>query len=197
MDYADQAITTYGASPTDQRQRSMALVMTGFISWFYEFFTRPEDITYAYPTRATVIQTLGGAWVDDFGEGLTDITINGHTGWHCAPDLNGGLNSQDGMVKMHDLRYYCFEIYHAQRMLAAQLSQEPDAGATLFWIDTLHETAYEVYPLALQVRKHKSRPLLYQYQLRLIGLRKTIADADILDWTGQAGNWLTLAGTWL
>lgn len=33
------------------------------------------------------------------------------------------------------------------------------------------------------MRKHKSRPLLYQYQMRLIGLEKVIGDADSIDWT--------------
>lgn len=183
--YSDTFITRYGKEPTPQADRTLTLVMLGkdSLRWEHELFVKPEEITYTYPTRATVIQTLGGAFVDDFGEGITDMVINGHTGWHYAPDINGDLDSLDGLSKMHDLRYYFFQVYHEERMAAAQQGEDPDTAISLYFFDTLHETAYRVYPLSLQVRKHKSRPLLYQYQMRLIGLEKVIGDADSIDWT--------------
>lgn len=180
--YSETFITQYGAPPTDQSTRSLELVMIGpGIDWQHELFARPEEITYTHPTRATVIQTLGGAFVDDFGEGITDIVINGHTGWYYAPDFNNALgDSLDGLGKMHDLRYYFFQVYHDQRMAAAKQGRSPDE-INLYFFDHLHDAAYRVYPLSLQVRKQKSRPLLYQYQVRLIGLEKVVDDADLID----------------
>lgn len=182
MLYSDEPITTYGRPPTNQNQRSLGLVLIApDLVWEYELLARPEDLTYTHPTRATVIQTLGGAWVDDFGEGLTDIVINGHTGWRYAPDIEGAGDSQDGLQRMRDLRYYPFEAYHQARMEAAQAGISPDS-IQLFFADALNQAAYLVYPLTLQVRKHKSRPLLYQYQLRLIGLMKINSDLDQIEW---------------
>lgn len=178
-----QTITRYGKPPTDQSQRRLSLMLlSDEPTWEYELHTRPEDISYTHPTRATVIQTLGGAWVDDFGEGLTDIVLSGHTGWHYAPDLRGEGNSKDGLTWMHELRHHLFEVYHERRLAAAQDGRDPDTVRLIF-ADTLNQAAYWVYPVSLQVRKHKSRPLLYQYQLRLIGLAKINQDADSIDWT--------------
>lgn len=175
-------ITQYGATPLAQASLPLALVMISPAlvggMWLHEFKTRPEDVTYNHPTRATVIQTLGGAFVDDFGEGIVEITVQGHTGWRYAPNINGGLGSMDGAQQMYNLRYYFFQVFHEQRMLAAQAGLAPDDVVNLYWIDALHFCAYRVYPVALQVRKNKSRPLLYQYQLRLTGLEKILGELD-------------------
>lgn len=138
------------------------------MAWGYIFFLRPEEVIYHYPTRANVIQTLGGAWVDDFGEGLTEITLSGHTGWR-----RGELNPLGGEEAFLMLRKGCFELYHALRAAAAAAGQDPDTIEMLL-VDTLHTTSYVVYPLSLQTRKHRQRALLYQYQVRLIGLRRLL-----------------------
>lgn len=188
--YTDTLITQSGVAPTDQTTRKIEFVMTGFndvwqlgVNWQHDMVVRPEEIAYTHPTRATVIQTLGGAFVDDFGEGITDIVINGHTGWRHAPDTANALgNSPDGLERIYNLRYNLFQVYHAQRMTAAQNGKSPDE-VNLYFFDHLHDAFYRVYPQSLQVRKHKSRPLLYQYQLRLVGLEKVVEDGDKIDAT--------------
>lgn len=184
--YSDTPIDKYGKEPTYQPSRTIELVMLrqNTVAWEHELCIKPEEITYTYPTRATVIQTLGGAFVDDFGEGMTDIMINGHTGWRSSPDINGELDSKDGAERIMELRHNLYQVYHDERMQAAQRGEEPDAAVSLFFVDSLNEVSYRVYPLSLQVRKHKSRPLLFQYQLRLIGLEKTTEDGDSVDWAG-------------
>jgi hypothetical protein len=141
---------------------ALTLTLPVGMPWGYVFWLRPEEVVYSHPTRASVVQTLGGAWVDDFGEGLVDITLSGHTGWHYRVG---------GEPAFYALRNGCFQLYHQLRMAAADAGQDPDSVQMLF-VDTLHAAAYVVYPESLQTRKHKTRPLLYQYQLRLKGLMR-------------------------
>lgn len=149
-----------GAGPA-----AAGLSLPAGVVWGYLFSLRPEEVSYTHPTRATVIQTLGGAWVDDFGEGLTDISINGHTGWRGGP-----LNGEAAFLS---LRTGVFELYHQLRQLAADAGQDPDT-VEMIWLDTLHLCSYRVYPISLQVRKSRTRPLLFQYQLRMTGLERII-----------------------
>jgi len=187
-----------GQQPVSQKARPMALFMTaagGFgelgtigsiagvlgntlnaaslvlpvgMGWGYLFWLRPEEIIYNHPTRASVIQTLGGAWMDDFGEGVTNITLTGHTGWRPS-----GSSLLGGEAAFLALRHGCFELYHQQRDAAAASGLDPDSVQMIF-VDTLNDTCYVVYPFSMTPRKHKSRPLLFQYQLRLIGLQRLI-----------------------
>ncbi len=188
--YPDTLITQSGVAPTDQTARKIEFAMIGFgsdwlpgLNWQHDMVVRPEEITYTHPTRATVVQTLGGAFVDDFGEGITEIVVNGHTGWRHAPDpANASGNSPDGLERIYNLRYNLFQVYHEKRMEAAQNGKSPDE-VRLYFFDHLHDAFYKVYPQSLQVRKNKTRPLLYQYQLRMIGLEKVVEDSDLIDAT--------------
>jgi hypothetical protein len=184
-----------GRAPIPQKARPLALFITGGnplggliggilgaipglsgasmslpfgMAWGYIFFLRPEEVAYTHPTRATVIQTLGGAWVDDFGEGLTEITLSGHTGWRPGETIPIG-----GEEAFLLLRKGCFELYHNLRMEASRRGRDPDTVQMLF-VDTLNTAVYVVYPTSLGTRKHRSRPLLFQYQLKLIGLNRLI-----------------------
>lgn len=174
-------ITKTGKTPSSQKELPIALIMQGsFIATTeYYFDLRPEELTYTHPTRASVIQTLGGAWVDDFGEGLVDIVLSGHTGWRANDTpLPIAPSMLDGMQKAIDLRRMFFEEYHQQRMAAAQSGIDPDDAVQMMFADALNMALYRVYPVSLQIRKHKTRPLLYQYQLRILGLEKMTSSAD-------------------
>ena len=57
---------------------------------------RPEELTRTDPSRINDTRTLGGAWSDNFGEGLSSLTISGHTGWRgmaegVQPDNTGEI----------------------------------------------------------------------------------------------------------
>ena len=183
LNYQESPITKTGKTPTSQKEMPIALIMQGsFIPLAeYYFDLRPEELTYTHPTRASVIQTLGGAWVDDFGEGLVDIALSGHTGWRANDTpLPTAPSMLDGMEKVIELRRLFFEEFHQQRMAAAQSGIDPDDAVQMMFADALNMALYRVYPVSLQIRKHKSRPLLYQYQLRMLGLEKMNAAADTI-----------------
>jgi hypothetical protein len=158
--------------PISQKNRPIALVILNdnMPNWMHVFNPRPEELTYSHPTRATVIQTLGGGWVDDFGQGMVEINMSGHTGW------NSGLVA--GELAAYNLRDACNGLYHELRKQKRAAGDDPDKIEMLF-IDTLNMASYVVYPVSYQLRRHKSRPLLYQYQIKLIGIDNffTLTDA--------------------
>lgn len=180
-----------GKIPTPQQDRTIALVlMIEKAHQEYYFEPRPEELTYTHPTRASVIQTLGGAWVDDFGEGIVDINLSGHTGWRANDQPTPTVDPpKDGMQKALELRTAFFETYHKERMAAAQSGLDPDQTVQLFFVDVLNTALWLVYPVSMQLRRHKSRPLLYMYQLRLLGLDPRLKGADQIN---QVAQWETL-----
>lgn len=182
-------ITRYGSTPTSQKDLPLMLVLLwpGGL-WYHGFDPRPEDVSYGHASRAQVIQTLGGAYVDDFGEGLTDITIGGTTGWRATESLAAGL-PLDGMARMFELRQGFFELFHGWRMNAAQAGLDPDVAVSMYLADTLNWYLFQVYPMQLQVRRHKARPLLYQFTMRMVGIKKLV---DISDWVSAPPNLLGL-----
>lgn len=167
-------------APPSQKDLPIGLVLTmgmgmGGISIpmpvsFHLMYPRPEDIQYTYPTRGTVIQTFDGGFVDDFGEGLVDILVSGNTGWR------GGL--LDGKTSFIALRELVIRMYHKLRALQAAASL-PIENVKLYWVDTLNLCVYEVYPLSFTGKKNKQHPLLYQYTLRMTGI-KSFGVADMI-----------------
>jgi hypothetical protein len=195
-------ITKTGTIPTPQQDRTITLVMitSGGIAAAtpiaaaapYEFYfdPRPEELTYTHPTRASVIQTLGGAWVDDFGEGIVDISLSGHTGWRANEQTLLTANApKDGMEKAIELRTAFFETFHKERMAAAKAGKNPDDVVKMFFVDVLNTALWQVYPVSMQLRRNKTRPLLFQYQLRLLGLEPLLTGIDQIN---QVSQWPTL-----
>lgn len=183
-------ITKTGTIPTPQKDLTISLTMMFgglgvVVPYEFYFEPRPEELTYTHPTRASVIQTLGGAWVDDFGEGIVDINLSGHTGWRANDQpLTGGVAQKDGLQKALELRTAFFETFHKERMAAAKAGQDPDTAVQMFFIDVLNAALWKVYPVSMQLRRHKSRPLLYQYQLRMLALEPKTKGGDGINVAG-------------
>lgn len=158
--------------PPSQKDRPVGLLLldTGIpVGMPYLFYPRPEDVQYTHPTRGTVIQTMSGGFVDDFGEGLTDIIITGNTGWQ------GSL--LPGELKFIALRDLVVIQYHNLRKAHADAGQPIDQ-VKLYYADTLSWLAYEVYPVSFTARKNRQRPLLYQYTLRMTGINRLFSIGD-------------------
>jgi hypothetical protein len=120
----------------------------------------PEMWTYRRPSRGTVINTVGGAFLDDFGEGVGRITIEGHTGW---------FQGDGGLVQFKNLEQIFIQ-YHARRdALTATEGADPNA-IQLYMIDTLNLEASSVYPEDFTMVRSRNRPLLYQYRISLVVL---------------------------
>ena len=131
---------------------------------------RPEDLTRTDPSRITVHQTLGGAYLDNFGSGVSSIVVNGHTGWHRSQE---GTNTPDGIERWISLRDQVFGQWHLRKQNAIKAGRDPDQIQLIF-ADTLDDIACVVATATLVLRRNRSRPLLYQYQMNLIVLDDVI-----------------------
>jgi len=120
----------------------------------------PEMYTYRRPSRGTVINTVGGAFLDDFGEGIGRITIEGHTGW---------MQGDSGLIQFKNLEQIFIQ-YHSRRdVLTATEGADPNS-IQLYMIDTQNLEASSVYPEEFTLVRSRNRPLLFQYRIQLIVL---------------------------
>lgn len=127
---------------------------------------RPEDLTRVEPSRAAVQQTLGGAWLDNFGVGVRKVTISGHTGWR------GGMG-EDGMAAFKTLNDTVFKAWHAKRKQAIDAGRDP-SNIRLIFADLLDDFVYVVSPDSFVLRRNKARPLLMQYQISMTVLSEDL-----------------------
>lgn len=127
----------------------------------------PEGYSYRRPSRGVVINTLDSAFLDDFGEGVGMISIEGHTGW-------GGGDT--GLLQFKNLELM-FEEYHLRRDAIANSDTGQDPSIIQLWlIDTLNLEASSIWPEEFIMSKSKSRPLLYQYSMRMVVLKDLLKD---------------------
>lgn len=129
---------------------------------------RPEDLTRGDPSRLNVQQTLGGAWGDNFGPGVPTINISGHTGWRPAAGTG-----EDGMARFHSLKNLVFDQWHTLRANAVQTGRDPDLVQLIF-ADALDEFTVVVAPGQFVLRRSRSRPLLFQYQIHMFVLDQNV-----------------------
>ena len=138
---------------------------------------RPEELTRTEMSRVSVQQTLGGAFADEFGAGLTQINISGNTGWR-------GFNGVDGMAFFQQLRAASFTNWHSLRNQAMQKGLDPNLVQLIF-TDALNSTIDVVIPMNFTLRRARSRPLLCMYQISMIGLGDNPAPGQ------GSGGWLS------
>lgn len=159
--------------PTDQRAGacpiSFVLSKGGSIGAPLTLVVRPEDLTRNQPSRISVNQTLGRdvcGWVDNFGEGLPSITIAGHTGW-------GGGGRPDGAKGFDQLNQLVAHEYHEAKQAAIDSGTDP-ATVQLIFADLLDDFTYSVAPTTFVLRRSRSRPLLFQYNITLQAVSTSI-----------------------
>jgi hypothetical protein len=181
------------ATPPSQKYRQISFSLTGGNQpdALFTFVIRPEELTRSEPSRLTQQQTLGGAWVDAFGAGISTISLSGHNGWR------GGLISS-GEDLFAALRTTVFQGWHDRRTGLIKAGQDPSLVELIF-TDNLDAIRVVVAPQSFSLRRSRSRPLLMMYQIQLVvlgsadtplGLVDSIINAlsDPLRWiTGQLG----------
>jgi len=136
---------------------------------FVDLVIRPEDLTRTDPSRINVQQTLGGAWADNFGAGIPQITISGTTGWRRTEG-----DGDDGVARFQRLKEQVFDQWHKNRATAAATGTNPD-NVKLIFSDALDNFSVVVAPMSFVLRRSKSRPLLCQYQIAM-----TVLEGDAL-----------------
>lgn len=128
----------------------------------------PQDFTQREPVRMQVVQTIEGAYVDDFGRGLPKVTISGHTGWRLKKMLDGkGL--LDGWTAFKALRNDIFRFYTEARDETRSFIHNPDYE--LQWYNWGEGEYYAIQPEEFQLQRSASNPLLYQYSFPFTCIR--------------------------
>jgi len=129
---------------------------------------RPEDLTRTDRSRLTTTQTLGGAWADNFGPGVPQVVLAGHTGW-------GQGGRPDGLAEFQKLHETVFKRWHDERAEALRSGMDPDKVKLIF-SDSLDDFIWVVAPQAFVLRRNKARPLLSQYQITLNWVSDDVAE---------------------
>lgn len=145
--------------PQDNRPITLTLFDGGGLILPYVFFPRPEQMEYHEPNRVSVMQTLGGAWADDWGAGIVEVTMSGTTGWR-------GGSLLPGEASFLYFRELIVERFHERRLALANQGLDPDA-VQLWLADTLNSKVAQVFPVSFVLKRSRTRPLLFQFDLRL------------------------------
>jgi len=143
-------------------------VKAGTILKQHTLVINPQDFTQKEPVRGQVVQTLGGAYVDDFGRGLPKVTIAGNTGWRLKymPDGQGLL---DGWQAFKALRSDIFRYYTDAKDEVRTFLHNPNYE--LRWYNWGEDEYYAIHPEDFQLQRSASNPLLYQYSFPFTCIR--------------------------
>lgn len=187
---------TNTAPPTDQRSQvkpiSFVLQRGTAFGAPVTLKIRPSDLVRQEPSRTSVHQTLGrevSGWADNFGLALPSCTISGHTGWRA-----GGVSGLDGAQAFEQLNNLVTRDYHDARQAAIQGGQDP-ASVKLLFVDTLDNFCWNVAPLAFELRRNRSNPLLFMYNMRLQAISTDIDNPlTQLPFSGTVAAGLTALG---
>lgn len=136
----------------------------------YFFNINPDEYRKSEPNLVEVTQTIGGAFVDDFGVGIPTITMRGHTGWHSSLDPSD-RTVRDGVsfyLKLLELFRKTTGDGLRKKFEDARIDRE---DTELWFINPQDEEGWVVVPEAFDTTRNKTRPLLYQYDIRLKCLR--------------------------
>lgn len=124
-------------------------------------FVNPEEFSQTEPTRTTVTQTKGGAFVDGFGMGLRTISIRGVTGFKDR-DMGGGrrVSGHQHWLDLRDLiRDYTDKF------------KDDATNNKLRFYNWSDEEYWEVICNSFALLRNVQRPLLYQYNMQLTCLK--------------------------
>lgn len=186
-----------------EKLHALALKQIGFIlsdgSWtsFIPLVIRVEDMTRSEPSRTNVVNTLDGAWLDSFGRGVSTLTISGNTNWatpyilgSLASILPGGIGDALSVrsmtfaaINFNLLRDGYIHRWHKLREQAVAENKDPDE-IKLWFFDAGLLFAARVAPMQFTLRRSKSQPLLFSYNMTF----SVLEEKDYSDMLGAAGD---------
>lgn len=126
---------------------------------FQTLVQNPDDMSQDEPARATVTQTLGGAFVTDFGQGLPSVVLSGTTGYKKR--INSEGQETDGFQAFRDFRNKVYRDFITQN----------DPTLELYWYNWEDEEYYQIQPTNFRLQRNKTESLLYRYEFRFTCLR--------------------------
>lgn len=156
-------VTTTTRQIKSYRKLTFQILKNGKIFREHTLIINPEEYTQDEPARATVIKTLGGAHVDEWGADLITIVIRGTTGYKARSNITG--NPTDGFLAFKELRNDIYRYFVEPDGKPKQFSNGVTYELRFFnWED---EEYYAVQPVKFTLQRSKSRPLLYAYDFSM------------------------------
>jgi hypothetical protein len=124
----------------------------------------PEDLSFDTPYRVTATNTMSGAFVDVWGQGIRRVVMRGHTGWRRQKTVS---QNQDGFDNLFELHEKIINQYFKRRDEASKSKPQSDIQEklTITIIDRLHERAIRVVPETFRLLRNRARPLLHMYEV--------------------------------
>ena len=125
------------------------------------------DITTADNVRTTPTQTIQGVYTDNFGLGVGQLQVSGHTGWQVGVGQYMGA-PVDGFAAMQALQYGIWNYYFALQQTQAISNSQ----VTFQWFNDIDEQFFSLQPTGtLSITRHKSTPFLYWFDMSFTILR--------------------------
>ncbi len=127
-----------------------------------------EDVTY--DLRVTLIQTITGAYTDDYGLGVPRLVLSGTTAWMSPKGRFNGIPVNGPQAARHLYRDIL------QRYFALETGHTSPAGAEMLIHDEAQKRSWRVKPIQnMRVQQSRSNPMVKLYTLNLI------VEADLTD----------------
>jgi hypothetical protein len=147
----------------------------GKIVYTHTLLLNPSDMSMDEPPRTNVVQTLGGAYISDFGKGLPNVSISGTTGFHARRKASGDVF--DGYTEWKAFRDKVYRYYVETKSTQIEM----------YWFNWEDSEFYKVVPLSFRLMRSKSEATLYRYELRFVCTKK-LGQQDLLSKTGYDPN---------
>lgn len=175
------------AKPTTDFQKllyhqTFELRTNGQVAYRHTLLVNPEDMSQSEPARVNVMQTLGGAYVDDFGAGLRQVTISGITGFKARVNKEGSY--VDGYEEFTNFR----------RKIYRNFIETNSPGMELYWYNWEDGEFYQVQPMSFRLQRNARQPLLYRYEFQFTCIRKRGAPFTLFDPLLSGVNFPSLTG---
>ena len=150
------------------------------------FPINPEEFNYTKSERVRITRTLGDPFVDDFGLGTPTLQVRGTTGWHTRP----GIDGKDGYAAYRTLHREFHDRYFELRQAQVGSGADPDR-IKLWVVNNVDNIVFAVVPMDFHLMRSKSRPLLYQYELKytIIEDLTQLRSKQVQDALSKAENW--------
>ncbi len=133
-----------------------------------------EDDTY--DLRVTLIQTITGAYTDDYGLGVPQLVLTGTTAWESPLGRYNGHAVNGPQAARHlyrDILQYYFGLEHGHTS---------PAGAEMVIYDEAGGRAWRVKPITnMRAQQSHTDPMVKRYTLNLI------VEADLTDGPAPGG----------
>lgn len=126
----------------------------------YIFTINPENYDKKLQNRMNLTYTKGGAFIDLFGQGVTEISFSGTTGF------TGGTEDKDHGYK---------KIVALQKLLEDNFKNVEDGQEITDFLNFYNHTddeAYVTVPNKISIMRNVNQPLLYKYDLMLYAIRR-------------------------